>query len=52
MRREGGGNGSDVNSVQLFIKYGHSFTSCGSLKLQCAFKDEFGVTKRFLSVSL
>lgn len=26
MRREGGGNGSDINSVQLFIKYGHSFT--------------------------
>lgn len=52
MRREGGGNGSDVNSVQLFINYGHSFSTCGSLKLQCAFQDEFGVTERVLLVSL
>lgn len=46
MRREGGGNGSDVNTVQLFIKYAHNFIRRGSLKPQCAFQGEFGVPER------
>lgn len=50
MRGEGGGIGSDVNSVQMFIKCAHSFTSRGSLKLQCTFQGEFGVTQRVLLV--
>lgn len=52
MGREGGGNGSDVNSAQLFIKCGHSVTNRSSLKLHCTFQAEFGVTQRVLSVSL
>lgn len=51
MRREGGGNGSGVNTVQLFIKYAHNFTSCGSLKPQCMFQEEFGAPERVLLVS-
>lgn len=47
MRRKGGGNGSDVNRVRLFIKRGPSFSSCGSLKLQCTFKMSLELLKGF-----